>query len=103
MSKNARKYTAEYRAEALKLALSSSSVSGAAKDLGMPAATLHTWVTQAKALGEQQLELKNGDKTSVNVGELLEETRQLRKRIARLEQEKGILKKATAFFVRESK
>jgi transposase len=103
MSKNARKYTAEYKAEALKLALSSSSVSGAAKDLGMPEATLHTWVTKAKALGEQQLELKNGDKTSVNVGEILEENQQLRKRLARLEQEKDILKKATAFFVRESK
>ena len=47
-----RGYTAEFKSEAVKLALNSPSVVSAAKSLGMPEATLHTWVQKAKSQGE---------------------------------------------------
>jgi transposase-like protein len=50
MSKKVRKYPAEYKAEAVKLALSSESVSGVAKSLGMPEATLYVWVLKLNRL-----------------------------------------------------
>ena len=53
MSKKVRKYTKEFKAEAIKLALNSVSISDAAKDLGMPEATLHAWVHKAKQPGQQ--------------------------------------------------
>lgn len=102
MSKQHRKYTKEFKAEAVKLALSSSSVLSTAKELGVPAPTLHAWVNKVKSMGEQSYELQSGEKGSIHVGEVLNENRELRKRLARLEQEKEILKKAAAYFAKES-
>ena len=102
MSKKVRKYPKEFKGEAIKLALNSESVSGVAKDLGMPEATLHSWVQKAKSEGEKDYEHGNGEKGTVNVGDVLSENQALRKRLARLEQEKDILKKAAAYFARES-
>ena len=101
MGKQQRNYTEEFKTEAMKLALSSGSISGAARDLGMPKATLYTWVEEAKSMGEQQHKLPNGEKTTVNVGEVLAENERLRKRLNRLEQEKAILKKAATYFAKE--
>ena len=39
-----RKYTKEFRQEAVKLALQKPNITEAAKDLGIPAATLHSWI-----------------------------------------------------------
>ena len=102
MLKKTRKYTKEFKAEAIQLALGSPSVSGTAKDLGMPDATLHAWVKKVKVEGEQDYELSTGEKGTVNVGEVLSENQALRKRLARLEQEKEILKKAAVYFAKES-
>jgi transposase len=102
MSKKTRRYTKEFKAEAIQLALSSTSVSGTASDLGMPDATLHAWVQKAKDEGEQGYELPTGEKGTVDVGKLLSENQALRKRLTRLEQEKDILKKAAAYFAKES-
>ena len=102
MPKTVKKYTEEYKSEAIKLALSSESISGVAKSLGMPEATLHGWVNRAKSVGQGSSPLFNGKEASVNVSELLEQNRQLRKQNARLEQEKAILKKAAAYFAKES-
>lgn len=102
MSKKVRKYTGEFKTEAIKLALNSDSITGTAKELGMPEATLHTWVFKAKQQGEKNYELPGGEKGSVNVGDILVENRELRKRLARAEQEKEILKKAVTYFAKES-
>ena len=102
MSKKVRKYTKEFKGEALKLALNSESVSRTAQDLGIPEATLHSWVKKAKNEGEKSYELSNGEKGTVNIGDVLSENQALRKRLIRLEQEKDILKKAAAYFARES-
>ena len=98
MPNNVRKYTDEFKREAVKLALNSSSVLSAAKDLDMPEATLHTWVQKAKRSGEF---VDPSTEQPINIGEVIEENQQLKKRLARLEQEKAILKKAATYFAKE--
>lgn len=44
MSNKFKKYTPEFRREAVNLALNSPSILSAARDLGMSDATLYTWV-----------------------------------------------------------
>ena len=97
MSKQCRRYSAEFKQEAVKLALNSPSVSGVAKELGIPDPTLHTWVVKLKHV------IPKG-KTEIHqdIAKLLEENRTLTKENARLKQEKEILKKAAAYFARES-
>lgn len=101
MTKTMRSYTEEFKEEAVKLALSSPSVCQAAKDLGIPEPTLHTWVHKAKSSGQQAVTTPEEIVNHVNVGEVLEENKQLKKRLARLEQEKAILKKAATYFAKE--
>lgn len=98
MSKPTRSYTREFKDEAVKLALNSSSIAQAARDLGMPEPTLHTWVQKAKRSGEI---IDASMEKPVRIGEVIEENQQLKKRIARLEQEKAILKKAATYFAKE--
>jgi len=101
MTRKFRSYTNEFKQEAIKLALNSVSVSSAAKDLGIPDATLHTWVRKAKQNGECSSISSDGLINNVNVNVLLEENKTLHKRVARLEQEKSILKKAATYFAKE--
>jgi len=101
MTKISRSYTKEFKQEAINLALNSVSVSSAAKDLGIPDATLHTWVKNAKQSGECSSISSDGSIKNLNVNDLLEENKKLHKRLARLEQEKAILKKAATYFAKE--
>ncbi len=73
-----------------------------AKSLGIPDATLHTWVHKAKGYDHHATIIQAGEATEVNVAKLLEEIKLLKKRLARSEQEKAILKKAATYFARES-
>jgi len=98
MTKSTRSYTAEFKREAVELALNSSSIVQAAKDLGMPEATLHTWVHKAKKMGKCT---NPATDKSVDIGKLIEENQQMKNRLARLEQEKAILKKAATYFAKE--
>lgn len=100
MSKRSKSYTKEFRQEAVKLALSSSSISGTARDLGIPEGTLYTWIHKARQSGNQIIASLEGA-VNVNVAELLEEHKKLKKRLARLEEEKAILKKAATYFAKE--
>jgi transposase len=93
-----RSYTKEFKQEAIRLALNSSSVTGAAQDIGIPAATLHSWIYKAKQCGEVPSQTSS---EPINVGDVIKENQELRKRLARLEQEKAILKKAAAYFAKE--
>lgn len=99
--KNNKTYTNSFKREAIKLALESPSITGAAKSLGLPEATLHTWVRNAKNSGEQVITDSNGTVNHVNVTNIIDENRELKKRIARLEMEKAILKKAATYFAAE--
>lgn len=48
MKRKLNKYTAEYKSEAIQLALKSPCITTTAKELGIPAATLHTWIHALK-------------------------------------------------------
>lgn len=64
----------------------------------MPEATLHTWVQKAKRSGEA---IEPSTERPINLGQVIEENQQLKKKLARLEQEKAILKKAATYFAKE--
>lgn len=101
MNRKNKSYTKEFKEEAIKLALDSPSVCSAAKDLGIPEATLHSWVGKAKASGKHAISGADGSVNHVNVGAVIAENRELKKRLSRLEQEKAILKKAATYFAKE--
>ena len=97
MKKERRKFTAEFKAEAVKLA-ESGGVSATARELGLGLSTLTKWVAASRG---SSVGASNGEET--NVFKLQEEVRQLRAENRRLQTERDILKKATAFFANENK
>lgn len=100
MTRSVRRYTKEFKQEAINLALKSPSIDGTAKELGIPVATLHSWIQAIK---------KKGNITTVDVGSvkdmatLIEENRRLHKELAIAKEEKEILKKAAAYFAQYQK
>lgn len=86
-----RKFTNEFKQEAVNLVNQGLSVSVVARDLGLRDTTLHSWVKKER----------DGvlDPSSPKMQEL-EEIKQLRRENALLKQEREILKKATAFFAK---
>ena len=101
MERKVRQYSEEFKQEAVHLALQSDSVSAVAHDLVMPEATLHTWAHKARNQGIHAYSSLSEGNGTVNVGELIDENTKLRKRLACLEQEKAILKKAATYFAKE--
>jgi transposase len=86
-----RQFSAEFKAEAVRLAESSdASIPTIAQQLGIGRGTLHRWVEQAQP-----------SPASVTEDERSELTR-LRRENLQLKMERDILKKATAFFARQS-
>lgn len=88
-------YTLEYKLEAVRLVHGGQLCAAAAKVLGMPSQTLENWVRQA-AKGK----LAGAGAKPVSA-EQMELTR-LRAELAKVKMERDILKKATAYFARES-
>lgn len=88
-------YTLEYKQEAVRLVKGGQACSVTAKVLGIPNQTLDSWVRQAS-----QGKLTGAGAKPVSA-EQMELTR-LRAELARVKMERDILKKATAFFARES-
>lgn len=90
-----RKFTAEQKAEAVRVARDLGSVAQAARDLGLTESCLGRWVKQAKI-----------DEGSGSAGELTsderEELRRLRRQVRVLEQERSFLKKAAAYFAEDT-
>jgi transposase len=84
----------EFKAEAVRLVGSSDrSLSRLAKDLGVADQTLRNWVRHA--------EIDDGVRDPLALSER-EELRHLRREVRTLRQEREILKKAAAFFAKES-
>ena len=90
-------YTPEFRAEAVKVVLAQGlSLAEAAKRLSVPKGTLANWVASTKG---SKTPAAPGART---VAELEAELKQWRKELAEARLERDILKKATAYFARES-
>jgi transposase len=91
-----RKFSAEYKAEVVKLINSSDKSIGAmSRELGIGGTALRRWVEQAAVDGG------GGGSGALTSGER-EELGQLRRDVKRLLMEREILKKATAFFAKQS-
>lgn len=91
MSSSRRRYTAEFKAEAVRLlAASGKPAAQIARELGINEQTLHSWKQKARAADGAGVV---PDRLTVE-----EENRRLRRENARLREERDILKKATAYF-----
>lgn len=91
-------YDPEFRSKAIRLALSSSQpISTTAKELGIKETTLYYWIKDNR---KKEASSKN-PKESAAV-DVYSEMARLRKENARLREEREILKKAAAFFAKES-
>ena len=98
MSKERRKHTAEFKREALNLVIEQQlSIAEVSRRLGISQSLLHKWKVQFAARGEQAFPGK-GQQTPQEA-----ELARLRRENEQLRMERDILKKATAFFARESK
>jgi transposase len=107
MARRRRKFTAEFKIEAVRLAESGRPASAVARELQISDNLLRRWrrefAVAASSCTSSSASVRdafpgNGKLTSQD-----EEIRQLRRRVAQLEEEREILKKATAFFARESR
>lgn len=101
-----RSYTAEYRANAVKLA-SEIGAGAAARELKMPADTLYTWISRAKN-GELPMspvapEAKNVLNLAERVKELEAQNKALRAEMSQMKRENEILEEAAAFFASRRK
>ena len=96
MARKRRRYTDEFKAEAVRLVEEEVlSIAQVSRDLDIPSSVLGAWVHKASRA-------QPGEPTGP--GEPLEaEVRRLRREVAILKEEREILKKATAFFAKESR
>jgi transposase len=93
MSSKGRTYSPEFKKEAVELARrTGSSANQLAKELGISQTSLSRWIREAKA-----------SERGSDIFDHEAELRRLHKEIERLRMERDILKKATAFFARESR
>jgi transposase len=100
MSRSSTKYTKEFKTEAIRLALKSSSIANTAKELGVPEGTLHGWIHVLKKKG---ILPKVDVDTGKDMAAIIEENRRLQKEILILKEEREILKKAAAYFAQHQK
>ena len=89
------KYSEQFRADAVELVRSSGrSVRDVGRELGVHHETLRSWVRRAQA------KTSTGADGQLNTDER-DELRRLRKKVAEIELEKEILRKAAAYFAKE--
>jgi len=90
-----RSYSQEFKLEAVKMVLEGSvSIAQIARDLGINESLLHSWKRKFKKEGQ----LRDSSKLTPDQKEI----RRLRRELERVRQEREILKKATAYFAKES-
>jgi transposase len=94
MPKTRPPYPEEFRREAVGLVGQGRSIPDVASSLGVSQQTLRNWSKREQA--------DRGERADTLTGAERDELRELRKRVRRLEQERDILKHATAFFARET-
>ena len=96
MARKRRYFSPEYKAEVVQLVLQGDKGIGqVARDLELSETAVRSWVNQAKTDAGKG----SGDKLTTSE---LEELRRLRRELKQVRMEREILKKATAFFVKEN-
>ncbi len=100
MSRERRNFTREFKLEALRLVEQSGKpLTQVAREIGIRADLLYSWKRRwGKAGIPEEVFPGNGTLTPE-----AEEIRRLRRRLQEVEQERDFLKKATAYFAKESK
>lgn len=89
-----RTFTAEFKADAVRLAKSGKSIAVIAKELDLTETSLRAWVRQADA--------DAGERHDVLATEERQELARLRRENKQLRQEREILKAAATFFAKEN-
>lgn len=88
-------YNAEFKQQAVKLALESDEPAAkVARELGVKPSTLYTWMKQ---YSNRSVPTEKAEE------HLYDELKRLRKENSRLKEERDILKKAAAFFAKETR
>ncbi len=96
-NKKLKSYTTEFKESAVKLAVDSKqSIPTTAKELEINANTLYTWISK-------YYRPKPAGNPGQGTEHLYDELKRLRKEITQLKEERTILKKAAAFFAKESR
>ncbi|MDP3007961.1 MAG: transposase [Methylococcales bacterium] len=90
------KYTAEFKENAVKRANESSNVAETGRELGVKENTLYNWVYQYSRSSKPDKAVRTDE-------HLYDELKRLKKENARLKEERDILKKAAAYFARETR
>ena len=94
--KDRKKFTAEYKREAVGLTKSSDkSISQVARDLGLEPNILSRWCREGRKAGEKAYRGQGNPQD--------EEVATLRRELAQVKKERDFLKEAAAFFARASK
>ena len=96
MARTRRKFSADYKAEAVQQVRAGRSIAQVARELDLAESALSRWLHQA------QIDSGEGPAGALTTSER-EELQRLRRENRILLMEKEILKKATAFFAKESK
>ena len=92
-TKNPNIYTSEFKESTVKLALESDQpITQTARDLGVKPNTKHTWI---KKYSKPITPVERTDEHIYN------EVKRLKKELAKVTQERDLLKKATAYFAKE--
>ncbi len=94
--KDKRDFTAEFRQQAVEMAITSDNPTAqTARELGISPSTLYAWIDKIKSEDTSSSETHN------NV--LLDEVKRLKRELAEVKEQRDILKKATAYFAKESR
>jgi transposase len=97
MSKRTKQdYTTEFRNRAVSMVISSEKTTAQiAKELGMNVTTLYSWINKEKSSNSTQDQPSNA--------QLFDELKRVKKELAEVKEQRDILKKATAYFAKESR
>ena len=88
-------YTSEFKESAVKLAIETEQpISQTARELGVNVNTLHTWIS--KYSKPMKVTANRSDE------HIYDEVKRLKKELAKMTQERDLLKKATAYFAKET-
>ena len=89
-------YTTEFKDRAVNMVISSDkNTAQIARDLGINGTTLYSWIDKAKSA--------KAEDGSANNEQLFKEIKRLKKELAEVTEQRDILKKATAYFAKESR